>query len=306
MRVDFSKVATVADAATRVADAYAVLPADPRRRVARWAAQLGISAKVGPIGAQLGPRRPRLGGDDARAALLELLDVPRGLAEADSELTVVCLDEFQDLLVADDALDGLVRSVVQHHGEAAAYVFAGSQPSLMRALFNEQERPFYGQARPLELPPLPVDEAAEDINRLLEADRLLARAGASVDELLAFSGGHPQRTMLLAHHLYDILDTQAGVDDPTIEAIERAMRETRDAHQALWDALLRVERIVCIALADGQAPTGTRVANEHRVARSTLQDGLERLLSDGRQVQRREDGTPALLDPLFAEWLRRR
>ena len=63
---------------------------------------------------------------------------------------------------------------------------------------------------------------------------------------------------------------------------------------------------MCVALADGQAPTGTRVADEHRVARSTLQDGLERLLSDGRQVQRRADGTPALLDPLFAEWLRRR
>ena len=306
VRVDFSKVATVADAAARVAGAYAVLPADPRRRVARWAAQLGISAKIGPIGAQLRPRPPRLGGDEARAALLELLDVPLGLAEADGGLTVVCLDEFQDLLVADDALDGLVRSVVQHHGEATAYVFAGSQPSLMRALFSEQERPFYGQARPLELPPLPVGEAAQDINRLLEADGLLAGAGASVDELLAFSGGHPQRTMLLAHHLYDILAAPTGVDDPAIEAIERALRETRDAHQALWDALSRVERIVCIALADGQAPTGTRVADEHRIARSTLQDGLERLLSDGRQVQRREDGTPALLDPLFAEWLRRR
>jgi uncharacterized protein len=45
---------------------------------------------------------------------------------------VVCLDEFQDLLVADDALDGLVRSVIPHHGQAAAYVFAGGQPSLMR------------------------------------------------------------------------------------------------------------------------------------------------------------------------------
>jgi hypothetical protein len=37
-----------------------------------------------------------------------------------------------------------------------------------------------------------------------------------------------------------------------------------------------------------------------------LRDGLERLLADGRQVQRRDDGTLALLDPLFAEWLRRR
>jgi uncharacterized protein len=306
VRVDFSKVATVADAAARVAQAYSALPADPRRRAARWAARLGINAKLGPVGVQLSSGAKRLGADEARAALLELLDVPLGLAESDGDLTVVCLDEFQDLLVADDALDGLLRSVIQHHGEAAAYVFAGSQPSLMRALFSDQERPFYGQARPLELPPLPIDEAAEDISRLLEEDGLLALAGAAVDELLAFTGGHPQRTMLLAHHLYNLLDGEESVDDPALEVIERALRETRDAHQALWDALPRVERIVCLALADGEAPTGARVAEDHRVARSTLQGAVDRLLSDGRQVQRDEGGAPFLLDPLLAEWLRRR
>lgn len=257
------------------------------------------------MSAQLAPRPPR-SVEDTRAALLELLDVPLALAQADGDLTIVCFDEFQDLLVADDGLDGVVRSAIQHHSEAAAYVFAGSQPSLMRALFSEQERPFYGQARPLKLPALPVDEAAQDIAGLLEADGLLARADGGVDELLAFSGGHPQRTMLLAHHLYDIVDAEEQVDDPTLEAIERGLSETRDAHQALWDALSRIERIVCLALADGQAPTGARVSEEHRVARSTLQGALDRLVSDGRQVQRLEDATPYLLDPLFAEWLRRR
>jgi hypothetical protein len=67
-----------------------------------------------------------------------------------------------------------------------------------------------------------------------------------------------------------------------------------------------VERIVLLALADGQAPTGSRVADEHRIARSTLQDALERLVADERNVQRDEQGRPFLLDPLFAEWLRRR
>jgi uncharacterized protein len=306
VRVDFSKVATVSDAAARVAEAFSALPNDPRRTIGRWAARLGVSAKLGPVTVRMSRPAPRPGADDARAALIEMLDVPRALADADGGLTVVCLDEFQDLLVADDALDGLMRSVIQHHGEAVAYVFAGSQPSLMRALFSDQERPFYGQARPLELPPLPIEEATADIAALLDADGLGSRAGSAVDELLAFTGGHPQRTMLLAHHLYNLLDADEPADDPTLEAIERGLRETRDAHQALWDALPRVERIVCLALADGQAPTGSRVADEHRVARSTLQDALERLLTDGRQVQRTKEGAPYLLDPLLAEWLRRR
>lgn len=304
LRVDLSKVATVGDVAARVAEAFSALPNDPRRSVRRWAARLGVSAKLGGVQLSLAPSAVRPAADEARAALLELLDVPLGLHEQDGGLTIVCLDEFQDLLVADDSLDGLFRSVIQHHSGAAAYVFAGSQPSLMRALFSDRERPFYGQARPLELPVLPAAEAAQDVEALLAADGLDAHG--AVDELLAFTGGHPQRTVLLAHHLYNILDAAQAPDDPASAAIDLGLRETRDSHQAVWDSLGRVERIVLMALADGQAPAGSRMAAEHRVARSTLQDALERLVADERNVQRDERGRPYLLDPLLGEWLRQR
>lgn len=304
LRIDLSKVSTVGDVAARVAEGFSVLPNDPRRTVGRWAARLGVSAKFAGVKLSLAPSAVRPPADEARAALLELLDVPRGLHQQDSGITVVCLDEFQDLLVADDSLDGLFRSVIQHHGEAASYVFAGSQPSLMRVLFSDRERPFYGQARPLELPVLPADEAARDIESLLAADRL--EHASAVDELLAFTGGHPQRTVLLAHHLYNLLDSTHRPEDPVVAAIELGLAETKDSHQAVWDGLGRVERIVLIALADGQAPTGSRVADEHRIARSTLQDALERLVGDERNVSRDSAGRPYLLDPLLGEWLRRR
>lgn len=303
IRVDFSKVATLGDAAARVTRAYSDLPSDPHRIVRRWAARLGITLSVAGVGLGLA-RVQRLPPDQARTALLEVLDVPKALHEADRGLTVVCFDEFQDLLVADDALDGLVRSVIQHHGEAAAYVFAGSQPSLMHSLFSDQERPFYGQARPLELPPLPVAEAARDIEDLLVGEGL--QPGSAVDELLEFTAGHPQRTILLAHHLYSVLERGEDAAEPAAAALELALEETRDAHQALWDGLTRNERVLLAALSDGQAPTGSLVADEHRIARSTLQDVLDRLLADQRHVKRDAEGTPRLLDPLFEEWLRRR
>lgn len=304
VRVDFSKVATVGDAATRVIRAYATLPDEPNRIVRKWATRLGVTIPVAGVGFSIAPRPARVPPDLARTALLELLDVPGALHRVDAELTLICFDEFQDLLVADDALDGLLRSVVQHHGEAAAYVFAGSQPSLMHALFAEQERPFYGQARPLELPPLPMAEAASDIEGLIVAEGM--QPGLAVDELLEFTRGHPQRTILLAHHLYNLLDQDEPPEEPAAAAIELALEETRDAQQALWDGLGRTERVVMIALSDGQAPTGSLVADEHRIARSTLQEALDRLLADQRHVQRDADGRPYLLDPLLAEWIRRR
>jgi hypothetical protein len=304
IRVDFSRVATVGDAAARVALAYEALPNDPARVVRRWAARLGVTASIAGFGVGIGPGQPRPPADEARAALLELLDVPRALHAGDGDLTVVCFDEFQDLLTADDALDGLFRSVIQHHGAAAAYVFAGSQPSLMEVLFENQERPFFGQARPLELPPLPVAEAAGDIEAMLTAEGL--DPGNEVDELLAFSGGHPQRTLLLAHHLYNLIEESVPREQLAAATIGRALEETRDAHQALWDGLGRTERLVVLALADGRAPTGSIIAGEHRVARSSLQDALERLLADERHVRRDADKKPRLLDPLLGEWLRRR
>lgn len=304
VRIDFSRVATVADAAARVAQAFVDLPSDPRRVVRRWSARLGVTATVGGVGLTVTPAAARPPADEARTALLELLDVPLGLHQADAGLTVVCMDEFQDLLVADDALDGLVRSVIQHHDTAAAYVFAGSQPSLMRALFTDTERPFYGQARPLDLPFLPLDEAASDIEKLLRQDGL--DGDRAVDDLLAFTRGHPQRTVLLAHHLYNILDRDSRTDDPATTAVDLALAETNDAHQAVWDGLGRVERIVLVTVADGQAPTGTKVATEHRIARSTLQDALERLIADERHLHKDANGRYLLLDPLLAEWLRRR
>ncbi len=303
VRVDLSKVGTVSDVAVRLAAAFSALPHDPRRSARRWLARVGLSATLPGVRVSLAPgvRAPI---DEARTALLELLDVPRALGELDGGLTIVCLDEFQDLLVADSALDGLVRSVIQHQGRTAAYVFAGSQPSLMRALFSDRERPFYGQARPLELPPLPLDEAAHDIEALLASDGI--EAEGAVDELLAFTRGHPQRTVLLAHHLYDLLDNSERPEFPTAAALERSLEETQDAHQAVWDSLGRVERVVALALADGQAPTGSKLADEHRIPRSTLQDALMRLLADELHVQRDASGRPVLLDPLLAEWLRRR
>jgi uncharacterized protein len=304
VRVDFSKVATVGDVAARVIEAYSGLPADPSRVIRRWAARFSVDVSVPGVRIGFGQAPPRPPADQARAALLQLLDMPRELYEVDGGLTVVCFDEFQDLLVADDALDGLFRSVIQHHGKAAAYVFAGSQPSLMRALFAEYERPFYGQARPLDLPPLPVDEAANDIEALLTTDGL--EAGNAIDELLVFTGGHPQRTILLAYHLYDLLDREEAGDDPAAAAIDMALAETRDAHQALWDPLERNERVVLMALSDGHSPVGRNLAEEHRIPRSTLQSTLDRLLADQRHVQRDPDGKPYLLDPLLAEWLRRR
>jgi len=98
---------------------------------------------------------------DAVRRLMALLDLPLTLYQRTGRRTLVIFDEFQELLQAGDRLDALVRSRIQHHGDAASYIYAGSHPGLMRELFAKRERPLYGQARPLVLRPLPDADLAD-------------------------------------------------------------------------------------------------------------------------------------------------
>jgi hypothetical protein len=302
--VDLSQVATTGDVAARTARAFAELPGDPRRSFDRLLSRLGLSLGVAGLTFSVSGRPATREPERAREILLELLDLPRVLHETGDGLTVVCLDEFQDLVSADATLDGLVRSVIQHHGRAAAYVFAGSAPSLMRTLFADRERPLFGQARPLELPPLPAAETTEDLLRIAAANEL-ALDPDDVRRVVDLGAGHPQRTMLMAHHLFELTGSGNRSADMAGIALERALAETADVHRTVWDSLTRADRAVLSALADGLAPTGSRAASLHAIARGTLQTALERLVSAEQHVAL-GNGRPVLVDPLFGIWLARR
>lgn len=305
LSVDFYRVATLNDVAHRMLDAYA--PVFPATRELTSLVQRGIGLSVGTRGinatlSQLRETSLRISADAARALLLELLDLPAKAHQRDGQMSVICFDEFQDLLTADDKVDGLFRSVIQKHRGAATYIYAGSSPSLMQELFSNQERPFYGQARPLDLPPLPFDETFEELE---EKFRLHDR-GASEDDLahlVAFAQGHPQRTMMLAHHFFDCLEE--GMSEPLQTAIDRSVAEIESASAAIWDSLTRAEKSVVAALADGMPPTGTVTARQHAISRPALQRALKSLVTQQHLVVKRDLGYEHL-DPLFAEWLRRR
>ena len=102
--------------------------------------------------------------------------------------------------------------------------------------------------------------------------------------------------------LYDLLDAAGGgLDDPALEAVERALDETRDAHQAaLGRAATRAS-----GSSASRSPTGRRppaAGWPASTGRALDAAGCaRRLLADRRQITRDARGTPYLLDPLFAE-----
>ena len=152
VEVDFYGALSLTDVVSRLEEAYERLRS-PLRRVA-IAAIKTLRPKLGVGAGSLRLEAQPVPAADANRIVSGLLDLPLALFERTGTRTLVAFDEFQALLAVGGGIEGLFRSRIQRHGDAASYIFAGSHPGLMQQLFGERERPFFGQARVLRLEPL--------------------------------------------------------------------------------------------------------------------------------------------------------
>jgi hypothetical protein len=298
--VDLLGVLSLAAIVTRIERAYRERLQGPVRRAAEavlrsW--NLGVSLGGGGFAATF-TATPRM---DVESVLLRLLELPAQLARRTGTRTVIVFDEIQDVLNVDGA-DGIIRSVIQYQAEDASYLFAGSSPSLMARLFGNPSRPFLDHAIPLELGPLPLDACAEHIEARFAATG--RDAGSALDPLVELSRGHPQRTMLLAHHLWAVTPEGSVADESAwLAALARAARGARPHLEARWDALPANEKRIALALATaaGASVYEERVYRSVGLKRGSVRKALETLEGSGDAI--RMPAGPRLADPLLELWL---
>jgi len=300
--VDLYRVSSVADVTVRLERAYAKeLKGELRKRVEALLQRTGVGLSLGALGIsarlQLEPRR------DPLPALHALLELPLRLDASGGYRAFVVFDEFQDI-GRIEGLDGLLRSHIQHHGEVASYVFAGSEPGLMRLLFETKERPLYGAAVPMRLGRLADADIA---GYVAERFDLSGRsAGEAVNPLLRAARGHPQRAMLLAHRLWEEV---APGTEATIEAWEAAhaaaMRELEPEFDAQWRGLDLSEQktLRSLSLGDG-SPYRSAVLRRLELTKDAVRRALPRLAATA-EIEELDAGGYAIVDPLLAEWIGR-
>ena len=300
--VDLYRVSSIADVTVRLERAYAKqLKGEIRRRVESFLQRTGVGLSLGAFGIsarlQLEPTR------DPMPALHALLDLPLRLEASGGYRAFVAFDEFQDI-GRIDGLDGLLRSHIQHHGEVASYVFAGSEPALMRLLFETKDRPLYGSAVPMRLGRLADADIAAYVAARFEASG--RSPGEALNPLLGAARGHPQRAMLLAHRLWE--EVQQGAEG-TLEtwdaAHAAAMRELEPEFDAQWRGLDTSEQKTLRALLLGSgSPYRGAALRRLELTKDVVRRALPRLAGTA-EIEEREDGGHALVDPLFAEWVAR-
>jgi uncharacterized protein len=304
--VNFFGVLTRSDVAARIESAYAEqLP----RRLARWfegirrTLRAGVRAGGGPL-----PMSVELtAGDGAERGLLDWLALPRQLHAAKGVRTLIVFDEFQDVLLAGERIDAVIRSEIEHHAQAARYVFAGSHVGMMRELFASKRRAFYGQAGAVELGPLSPEDVAEYVaERFSGAGREI---GDALGPLLDFCDGHPQRTMLLAHFVFERVVSGGQADASTFtQALDHVLDvEAGDELRTMWSALTAGQRRALTAIAENpgalyshavQARVGGTRGGSVTTALRSLIDAGEVTLDPTRATGHR------VVDPLLAYWVR--
>jgi len=297
--VDLYRISSIGDVAIRFERAYSrQLKGALRSKIEDFMQKTGIGLSLGAYGIsaklQLGAKV------DPLPALHALLDLPLRLEEGGGYRALIALDEFQDVGKIPD-LDGLIRSHIQFQGEVASYVFAGSEPGMMRQLFERKDRPLYGSAVPMRLGRLANEDIAVYVSeRFTSSGR---SAGEALGPLLDAAKGHPQRAMLLAHRLWA---TVAAGETATLDhwqrALERAMAELDPEFDAQWRGFDASEQKTLRAIVAGEgSPYGAAVLQRFELTKDMVRRALPRLQATG-EIETVE-GKHAVVDPLFADWI---
>jgi len=239
------------------------------------------------------------------ASLLDRLALPAKVAEKHGLRCAIAFDEFQEVVRADIKADAIIRSEIETHAGVAGYIFSGSHLGMMRELFADPRRAFYGQATPIGLKPLAADDLAEYIG---DRFRVGGRdAGDALGPLLDLAAGHPQRALMLANKLYAATPRAAAADSDTwTEALVAACNEAEPEITGIWEGLSRAGQRVLAVIADGTLTLNSRAAQARY--------GLHKTGSNAHAVQHLADEATitaqdtrtgwALVDPLLALWLR--
>ena len=299
--VDLYRVNSIADVTIRFERAYAKhLKGAIRGKVEELLQRTGLGLSLGAYGIsariQVDPRVEPL------AALHALLDLPTKLERSGGYRAYIAFDEFQDVGKIED-LDGLIRSHIQHHGEVASYVFAGSEPGLMRQLFETKERPLYGSAVPMRLGRLQdADIAAYVADRFAHTTR---GVGEALGPLLQTAQGHPQRAIMLAHRLWDEVPAgEAGTLERWELAHAAALAELEAEFDATWrgyQSAVVQKTLRSIVAGDGSAYK-TGILTRLDLQKSAAAAAVRRLL-ESADLEQTGAGKVRVVDPLFSEWI---
>lgn len=268
--------------------------------VTEWVQGLSLTGRLAGVDIELSQAPPRPSPDQMLTVALNLAEE---IAVRDGRHFIILLDEFQEL----DRFGGAplfqrVRAILQQQRHVT-YLFAGSQASVLRALFTDRRRALYRFALLMDLPGIPPDAWMAYLTRKF-ANANLGISELALGWMLDRTGGHPYSLMQVANRTY-LAALAANQPDVTAElvaaAYEDVLRTLARVYEAEWADLRRVKYAdrVLVGIVGGEAPYSLKLTavQVHRALLALEQRGIVR-----RGARR---GAYGLWEPMFGDWIAR-
>jgi uncharacterized protein len=303
IKVNFLGVLTLEDIAERIERAYSE---QLDSRLKQWFA--GVARTLRPTltgGGGPVPGSIAVTAQPPTSGLLDRLALPAKVHAKHGVRCAIAFDEFQDVLRVGPNADAIIRSEIEDHAGVAGYIFSGSHIGMMRELFADRRRAFFGQATPIDLPPLAPDELAEYIAARFRHDR--RDPGEALGPLLDLAEGHPQRALMLANKLFAATPRGDAADSDTwAQALAAACREAEPEITQVWTDLTPTAQRVLAVIADGTVALNGRDARaRYGLPKTGSNQHAVKHLEDEAHIVRAETRTGwAVVDPLLGLWLR--
>jgi len=235
---------------------------------------------------------------DAWELLTESLKLIDRFASSNKKRIICGFDEFGDVEKLDgDRIVKLFRSVIQVQKESV-YLFAGSYESVMNRIFVTQSSPFLRFARVIHLGPIAQEVFTSFLTNAFAAQRI-PNGEQLAGEILSFTCGHPYYTQLMAQQAILLHGANTTLSFDAI--LEESLLLENDYLEKLWEAIAgnRQEKTVILALAVGEESLYSSLDRKQiNISRT-----LKKLTGSGLVTP---PSPPALTDPLFRIWLRKR
>jgi len=231
-----------------------------------------------------------------------------------SEHLVVVFDEFQRLRHCPGDPLAVIRSALMSSGaNHVSLLFTGSIRNALAMMLESSHEPIFGEAAEMQLPVISRADFLEYLDFQFAATMRPADEDA-LGYLLSATGAHPRSTQQLAWECWNATPAREPVTLQTvIDAHDRLVRTIeRSEFAAVLNVLMsgddaeanEVRALQLLADRGGGNVTSRALARLYGFSsHSRVPTSLVRLQRRGL-VDRREEGW-YIVDPLFAEWLRR-
>lgn len=202
---------------------------------------------------------------------------------------IIVLDEFQEVLKIKKGFDKQLRSLMQHQ-KNLNYILLGSQESMMEAIFEKKNSPFYHFGQMIRLPKIPHEDFMAYIT-----ERLPNGNAEVAEEILQFTACHPYYTQQLSSQVWEMMKYQKIKENVVPKAIEALVTMHDLDYERLWQNQNRTDRFTLKQLVMNRQP----MQNGSQAA-STSYSSLLRMMKSGIVVRSTHYEVE---DPFFRQWI---